>query len=319
MSRGSNRERLADELVLNLPGFSRFCAIGIPELDAPATALAPAGKDVAGWFGAFADRVHEAIRTRRHLPIYRMGDGEYSMLVGPRRGLVAEARHMAGRLLRGRPAHRSGDPVYGYEEYDAKELERVRALLREHLTRIAREGILALALHPRNPGFARFIEPVLRYFDDSDIVVTDQNYAPFYFVYGLLCGPRRRGLFEGRHVLVVTGDTPGKFDGLRAGLSALGASGAEFLPCHASKAMLATLDLSQVKRRPDLVLVGAGIGSANVLNQLAPLKTACIDVGYCLTVIGRPEVPRRAYALPDEDFDRFVLADIPPGSRGTVQ
>lgn len=310
----SNRERLSSELVLKLPGFSRFCSIGVPELDAPATVLAPAGKDVTEWFDSFVNRVESAIRTRTHLPIYRMGDGEYSILVGAQLGALASARRLAGRILRGRPAHRSGDAVYGFEEYTARELVVVRSLLVQHLSRISRDGILAMALHPRNPGFAKFIAPVLDRFDSLSIALTERNYAPFYFVYALLCGIRRRNLFEGRHVLTVTGDSPGKFDALRNGLRALGVASAEFLPCHGSKAMLGELDLSRVVRQPDIVLVGAGIGSASVLNQLVPLETVCIDAGYCLTVISRPEVPRRAYALPDEEFDRATLADIPPSS-----
>jgi acetyltransferase-like isoleucine patch superfamily enzyme len=305
------RDRLQYQVPLILPGFSRLAAVARPQFDAPAVTLADGPRDPTQWYGEFRRRVFDAMNERQFLPIYRMGDGEYSMLVGPQDDPVQRVRRAVSRALGRQGAHKSGTPAYGFEEYTAPELAQTKALLPKLLARIAERGILALALHPLNPGFARFIRPTLDAFDDIPIDVTERNYFPFYFVYALLCGPDRHVLLRNRRVLIVTGPTHGKFEKLAAALGRLGVADLQFVPCHPNKSMLHEIDLSGVKTPVDLVLVGAGIGAANVLMQLEGLSTVCIDSGYCLSALGDPALPRRAYAMPDDEWDPTKLADIP--------
>ena len=53
----------------------------------------------------------------------------------------------------------------------------------------------------------------------------------------------------------------------------------------------------------DLVLIGAGVGAANILSQVQPLQTLCIDAGYVLECYQNPAFKgKRVFTKPDEDF-----------------
>jgi hypothetical protein len=296
---------------LLLPGFGCLCAIGAPRFDAPAFVVCDEGRDVVRWYETFRDRVADASARGQYFPVYRLGDGEFSVLVGHQESFLRRLRRIIIRLAKGRPAHRSGTPMYGFEEYSSAELAEVRRRLPEMLRLIAQTGVLAAALHPRNPGFSPYILPFLRYVHAHSIPFNSDSYVPFYFVYALLCGPDNRELFQGRRILVITSNSHEKFARLRNRLGAFGAASIEFLECSSGKAMFDVLPLDNVRAKPNLVLVGAGIGAANVLTQLRELKAPCIDAGYALTVLGDPRTPRRAYSMSDDEWDSGLLADVP--------
>ena len=68
--------------------------------------------------------------------------------------------------------------------------------------------------------------------------------------------------------------------------------------------MFVQIDLSKIQRPVDLVLVGAGVGSVNILAQLATLNTACLDVGFALTTLENPDLRwNRPFCVPDDEFD----------------
>ncbi|MGC3999846.1 MAG: hypothetical protein QM767_21350 [Anaeromyxobacter sp.] len=241
-----------------------------------------------------------------------MSHGEYIAMVGYRDRPLGRVRRLVSKLLGKQKAFKSGDPLYGWEQYTSEELAEVRRRLPGLLKQLAGEGILAIALYPEAPGYAPFLAPALDYLDGLGIDLSDANAAPFYFVYALLLGPDAAEVFRGRSVLIVTGPTHEKFEKLDRALRARGVRDVTFLPCHPQKSMFDKIDVASIERPVDVVLVGAGVGAANVLDQLRPLGAVCIDAGYCLTVLGEPNLPRRAYALPDADFDRYALADVPP-------
>jgi hypothetical protein len=306
------RERFVHRVPLYIPGFERFTSIGAPEYDAPAVMLWEAALESDAWYASFRRFVQGAMGAGRHLPIYRMSHGEYIAMVGYRERPLKRVRRFVSRLLGKQKAFKSGDPLYGWEQYTNEELAIVRARLPGLLQAIAQDGILAMALYPESPGYAMFIGPALDYLDRHGIDVSARNAYPFYFVYALLLGPDAASVFRGRRVLVVTGPTHEKFEKLERALRRYEVADVQFLPCHPQKSMFDTLDLSRVRRPVDLALVGAGVGAANVLDQLRPLGGVCIDAGYCLTVLGEPNLPRRAYALPDAEFLDHALADVPP-------
>jgi hypothetical protein len=117
-------------------------------------------------------------------------------------------------------------------------------------------------------------------------------------------GPDRKRLINGRRVLIVSGLTDDKRRGIKRGLTEGGASDIQFLPISPKKALLDTIDLGQIRRPVDLVLVGAGVGSANILVQLEPLGVPCLDVGFALSTLGNPELRwNRPFCVPDDEFD----------------
>lgn len=261
------------------------------------------------WFHRFEERIRQAI-GERHLPVFRVSDGEYSFSVGyrlsrrPTHGLTIfhSARELAGYIRRRRFwVFLSGTPGYGFETYTHREWRELRPIFARQLRELAADGILAMVMFRSPDRFAeQYHRPMLRWMKNHDIALTPTNYVPFYFVYALLNGPARNRLYAGRRVLVVTSGDEGKRKALVNGLLDLGAKEVQFLPISRSKAMLDRLDLSKVNRNVDLALVGAGVGSANILAQLKPLNTVCIDAGYCLDLLAEPDrVGSRLFTMPD--------------------
>ncbi len=67
------------------------------------------------------------------------------------------------------------------------------------------------------------------------------------------------------------------------------------------KSMLEVINRDKLPSDVDLVLIGAGIGSVNIINQLKHLNALCIDAGHALDCISRPQLRNeRIFLMPDE-------------------
>jgi hypothetical protein len=302
------RQQLTPCIELRFPGFEKHYEVINPRL----RAYAFERMDGRTWYTEFARRVLSAQSERSFLPIYRMGDGEYSFALGgrpserlplwklPPRQLLKRLRDRLG----GRDGyHRSGSAEYGFEEYSAIESEQIKDAFTICLRQVASKGALLLGLHDR-PIYQAYIPAILDWFDANEICVHRHNYYHVYAMYSLMHGPDRFALLKDRRVLVVTGLSPEKQQGIEAGLLRVGAADVQFLPVSLNKAMLDVLDLSSVRVPVDVALVGAGVGSVNVLVQLEPLKTPCLDVGFALSTLVNPELRwNRPFCVPDDEFN----------------
>jgi hypothetical protein len=68
--------------------------------------------------------------------------------------------------------------------------------------------------------------------------------------------------------------------------------------------MFDQIELTKVQGSIDIVLVGAGVGSVYVLVQLAPLNTACLDIGLALSTLANPDLHwNRPFCVPDDEFE----------------
>jgi hypothetical protein len=255
-------------------------------------------------FDRFADRVIRSV-GRSYLPIYRMADGEFAFLVGWQRSLTDDSllKRVRGSLsrfrnnvLRRRFATMWGEAYEGSDRAEA--LRRLEASIRN----IARDGILAVYFMKRGDRWGEeFIEPICTWFDVHGVTLTPSNYIPFYFVYALLNGPRRRELSGARRVLIVTHLTDERKTAIERGLLADGAASVDFLALSASRALFDVIDPSPYAGRVDLAIVAAGIGSASVLTQLAPLSIPCIDAGISIECLIDPARRlERPFLLDDE-------------------
>lgn len=235
-----------------------------------------------------------------------MSDGEYRFAL--RSGKVRassirgkiELALLRARGLRG--AHKSGSPEYGFEAYSPQEVELATATFLASMRRHSAEGLFALSLHDTRL-VKRYRSVILDWYDDHGIRVDSDNYFLFYSVYVLLHGSDRHRLYRDRRILVVTSLTPQKKSGILAGLLACGARSVEFLEISASKALFDQVDLTGLETTPDLVLVGAGIGSVSIMQQLRPLNAVCIDCGFGLSTLADPDLGyRRPYCIPDSEM-----------------
>jgi microcompartment protein CcmK/EutM len=269
-------------------------------------------RSAQGWFDELTDRCRSAI-GKTYLPVFRLSDGEFYFSVGYRiprpepgsHAVLHYLRHAVSYVKYGK--HRrfwSGTPDYGYETYAGREWTALREKYIVCLREIAAEGLLAAAI-VRTPNHysERYHRPICGWFERHQIPLTPANYYPFHFVYALLNGPRRSHILQGRRVLVVTSLTPEKQRAIACGLEAAGAGSAQFLTISRSKAMADRISLSGLVRPIDVALVGGGVGAANVLVQLRPLGTLCIDAGYCLDLLADPALAgRREFTRPDQEL-----------------
>ena len=209
----------------------------------------------------------------------------------------------SGRLVGLLPAFYSGSADNTHELFGRSEMTAARATYLESLRAVARDGILAAALH-LTPGYAEYLPKYLRWLDDNHVVLRPENYLPFYSIYALLCGPDSVELVRGRRVLVVTSWTPEKKMAVEWALGTLGARSVQCYPVSPNRAMFDEVQLSSVVRPVDVVLIGAGVGAVRILEQVRPLEAVAIDAGFAIDALAFPEKRwNRPFCVPDSEFD----------------
>ena len=276
--------------------------------------LAPEEIDCRVWFTRFVDRVSRAVGTA-WLPVCRMSDGEFNLLFGhqppslrypPARRMRMRVRQAVGivrRRLTGLRAHTAKGVSSGAMSY--AEIRGLAPVMAREYAAVARAGILGLHLsYGKTPFQEQYFPAIARWLAEQSVSLTPDNYVPFYFVYALVRGPAFAELVSGRRVLVVHSADGGKRDAIAAAIRAAGAREVEWLPISAMRAFAERLDLSRLAGRPDLCLLGAGIGKARLFSQLEPLGVPCIDAGFSFEAWADPEQQwDRPYMTPDSGLD----------------
>ncbi|WP_420126725.1 hypothetical protein [Longimicrobium sp.] len=320
---GSAAEPLAARLRFRVapdyPGFDRTRMLSLA-VGNTGKVYAFAEEDCREWYRRFVDEVLAAVAERRYLPVYRMADGEYSFVLGPaeeqlplRRLRPRQlARRVLNRVLGRRGGHRSGSHGYGWEVYTPRERRALLDAYAADLRLVADRGYLALAMgdsglsDPWMPG-------ILDWLDARGVRLHAGNYQHMYAVYALMNGPDRERLLRGRRVLVVNHADAARQAAIGDALATAGAVGARFISISREKAMLERLDPRALRDPVDLVLVGAGVGAANVLRQLEPLGVPALDVGFALDIMAQPELRwRRPFCVPDDEFDPARVEFLSP-------
>ena len=276
--------------------------------------FAPEPFDCGAWFDRFTGRVLQAVGST-YLPVCRMSDGEFLLLFGFQppsvrhsigrrlRIRVSQARHMLRQRLVGFRAQTAPGVSSGamtHAEYKAF----VPTLSSRYLE-IARDGILGLHLgYAPAPFQEHYFPAVRRWLKDNHVVLTLDNYAPFYFVYGLLRGPLFPELVGGRRVLIVHSATGSKREAITRSIQAANPRGIEWLTISPSRSFADTLNLSQLHDKPDVCLLGGGVGKAALFPQLRPLGIPCVDAGFAFEVWADPDKQwDRPYMSPNASFD----------------
>jgi hypothetical protein len=250
------------------------------------------------WYAEFQLRIRNAI-GKTYLPIYRMADGEFIFCVGERLYLPAQAklnsaivwRMCRGALRKVRNAF-SEDALstcWG-EQYGTNERARLMPEYVQHMRRISAKGLLAIHfVEMESQVFGKeYFGTMCDWFDSQGIPLNEKNYAPFHFVYALLAEAHLNGFFAGLRVAVITHLSEIRTEKISNALLALGAAKVDFLSISSSKAMTDHVHGLDHCDGFDLALVGAGVGSANILCQLEKFSTVCIDAGFFLETLIDP-------------------------------
>lgn len=263
-------------------------------------------RDVDGrqWFEEFRQKALAAVGCR-FLPVYRMADGEYRFLMGrtynwARRPSLTEFAAVTAEKLRLKDPD-NWKTSWG-ETYTPAETRRLRAELIGHIRYLAERGYLACYLNDNGlNAFTEHNRLLLRYFARHRIAFGMNSYIPFHFAPSLLISAGWRDFIAGRSILIVTGLNPDKEQRIARTLAAMGAGTVRFLPISAHSSMTDAIDLNAAGGVPDLCLVAAGIGSANILRQLEPLQTLTLDIGGLMNCFADTAATQHGgvIALPD--------------------
>lgn len=248
--------------------------------------------DGRAWFEDFRQDALSAIRNR-YLPIYRMADGEYRFMFGrrvnwSRKNLARELLAVGAETLRIKNPDR-WKTSWG-ETYAPAETRRLRAELMAHVRDLSERGYLACYINDNGlDAFVEYNQVLEDLLASRDIRLHAGNYIPFHFAPSLLVSAGWRDFLQGRKILIVTGLTPEKQGRIEETLITYGAGAVRFLPISSSSSLTDRLDLSGVDDDVEIALVAAGIGSANILRQLAPLQTLCLDIGGLMNCFNDPK------------------------------
>ncbi len=291
----------------HVPGFER-------QRNLAGVVFAPEPVDCREWFERFTARVSNAIGST-YLPVCRMSDGEFLLLFGfqPPSIRLPMARRAWIRCLQAREMirHRIGgfraETAPGVSSGAMSHAERLTLapVLSKQYAEIANEGILGLHLiYATNPFQEQYFPAVRKWLAEHAVRLTLDNYVPFYFVYALLRGPAFPSLIAGRRVLVVHSATGDKREAITRSINEAMPRGVEWLSISATRSFADTLDLTRLQDRPDICLLGGGVGKAHLFPQLRPLGIPCIDAGFAFEVWSDPEKQwDRPYMTPDSGFD----------------
>ena len=251
----------------------------------------------------------------RHVPVYRLCDAEYMYTMGvkvpkfkmslkTRLGIIARGLLVRLNLMNQRTWHG--------ENYSATEKRQLKRKYISDLQQIAKEGFLAPHLLLSEGKFCEeYNEPMVKYFHSHGIPFHKDNFFPFYFVYVILSLKKyKEQLFKGKNVLVLTSFNERKRkESFEAEFRKEGVANIFYYEISATKSMMETIDPAKLPEKVDLVLIGAGIGSANILNQIKHLKAICIDAGHALDCFSSPHLRQERVCLyPDEMISETATA-----------
>jgi len=236
---------------------------------------------VQQWYEKFVNNIIDSLGNH-YLPIYRMADGEFQFLI-----------NNPSSILKGVLSPKKFKRTCWGENYTVWEYLRYRKKYIEQFKEISKNGILAphFVIEKNKVGYANYIQPILKIFTKNDIVLNDENYYPFYFIYALLSENERFRLFEGERILIVTSYNFEKKKKLELFFKSYFADSVNFYNISPTKAMFEKIEKGKInKHEIDIILVGAGIGAANIINQLNFVPAPCIDAGIMLEVYANPKL-----------------------------
>lgn len=260
------------------------------------------------WYREFLDRIEQSI-GKRYFPIYRMADGEFIFCVGWRPEIPNKEFGLIKRMIRksGVPLKRmvralvSGKKTVWGENYSGLSYKKRMIHYIRCLRIVSENGLLALHFTRSSGRFSeQYFYPMTRWFEINKIKLTPVNYTSFYFVYALLCGTDCKNLVRERRLLLITSADDSKKVRIREYFASLGAKTVQFMRISSDRALFDRIDLNKIQGTVDLALVAAGIGSVNILEQLKPLNTVCIDIGICMEIFADSSKRGRNFTLPDQ-------------------
>jgi hypothetical protein len=265
------------------------------------------------WYYEFEHIVLSAM-GKRYFPIMRMSDGEYIMMLGeklPSRNGISWFQYFkqllafVNRNLIKKNIEAATLPGVSSGKYDKRDIELHKNEILNNLKKISDYGILALHLTYSNRAFQEMYHfSLAKLFKKNSIDLTSKNYYPFYFVYALLSGSTREKLFNNRNVLVIHSADGEKKLRITNRLNDFGVKQLFWREISTNKSMFDKLPYKDYGVKIDLILIGAGLGKINIIPQLEPYDTLCIDAGFVFEVwADESNKWKRPIMVTDDEWD----------------
>jgi len=197
---------LPESIDFKIPGFLCHYVIGIKT-------LALSQRNCGEWYNEFVDRVIAAC-GHQFLPVCRMSDGEFRFCVGDqlpsvrlpwlkRQKIILRRRvsnilkggkrqkiilrRRVSNILKGGKFFAATQKTVSSGEYSKEEWRDAKASYGRFIREISEKGILALHLSYGPAPFQEHYLPAFKqWLNDNAIILTGDNYTPFYFVYAML-------------------------------------------------------------------------------------------------------------------------------------
>ncbi len=252
------------------------------------------------WYQIFRKRALASM-GKTWFPVYRMADGEFSFCVGWRPSYGYSIRSIARRIAWKFGLYNAAEHATCWnEKYTTSERAALMPKYIADLRRISQQGCLAMFLGKcENTNFDQYKNELCSWLDNNQVELTTNNYLPFFFVLHFLTSQGWQEIYSGRRILVVTSIEKQRQQAIRLRLEGWGAKSVQFLTISPHRALFEIINVADIGE-VDIALVGAGIGSANILCQLEPLQTLCLDVGAYINALENPKfLPHGTFVVPE--------------------
>lgn len=277
------------QLPFYTPGFKGYYREGD-------TIQSPSDMSMEEWETSSFERLLSAM-GKDYLPICRLSDGEFKFLLGDKRpsyrsSLILHIKYWIKLLIQRLTFNSKFEaktlPNVSSGSYNMEIVRKYRSeIYPQKLKRLSKDGVLALHLsYSSKPFQEHFFPDFGKFLAKNDIYLNNQNYIPFYFVYGWLRGDRRKKLLENKRVLLVhsaEGEKKEKIENyllLREKVQSVG-----WLSISSNQSLFSEFDLSSIENNTyDIAFLGAGVGKMNLFDKLSQLSIPIIDIGFVFEV-----------------------------------
>lgn len=272
--------------------------------------------DSEPWFFNFVSKVEGTI-GKEFFPVMRLSDGEYNFLLGEKypyltghsilKFLNKFARSVYIRLFKNKGIHAATSVGISSGDYTREEVRSIEVKIGEQINHIAKKGVLALHFtYGLNPFQEHYHRPLKSWLKKNNIVLNQNNYVPFYFIYALIRGQEKSRFLKGRTVLVFHSAHGEKRRRIFKELMNEGVKRVIWHKISKNRSLFDKIDLKPDYFEAEIAFIGAGVGKFNVLVQLEELKIPCIDIGFIFEVwADDTKKSDRAYMIPDSEIVRL--------------
>ncbi|MBN4080079.1 hypothetical protein JYT31_00280 [Beggiatoa alba] len=253
--------------------------------------------DLDKQYANLINRTKESI-GRRFLPVIRVSDGEFNLLLGdqppgPWWPIHIRIKKIIGLIKRKfinaksfSNAAYSGDNVVNISE-----IESIRISAISGLRLIMKEGVLAVHLSLTNKPFqADYLLPFFATLEKDKIEINSTNIVPFYFIYPMVLSHYGDFLFENKTIMIIHSATGEKKNRIIKAVKARSASKVIWLSISHNKTFYDNLEVEKYLGKADVAFIGAGVAKLLLMEQLSILNIPVVDIGFVFEVWSNPSL-----------------------------